>query len=249
VLTHRAKTLVRRWFRPAPSELVPSVRRALLLRPFIFEIWFRTRAVVLPIVHRPQELRHEGGTRWLVEPVLRYNIAHAAEFHRIRTELLMVVCRCVHAQDASRTKVLCVGPRNEAEVLLLEQYGFAKNNITAIDLFSYSNRITCMDMHALDFEDSTFDVVYIAWTLTYSGDVEQACREAKRVLRSGGTLAIGFEEIVVTDPEWDLPQLRDLAQLFELLGEDVGWVYWQHRRLIRQGTRADVTVVVRIDKE
>ena len=33
-------------------------------------------------------------------------------------------------------------------------YGFKLENVTGVDLFSYSPRIKCMDMHKLEFPDA-----------------------------------------------------------------------------------------------
>nr|WP_277347451.1 metalloregulator ArsR/SmtB family transcription factor [Wenzhouxiangella sp. XN79A] len=44
------------------------------------------------------------------------------------------------------------------------------------------------DMHALPFDDATFDTVLLLHALTYSDRPDVAAREAARVLRDGGTL-------------------------------------------------------------
>lgn len=46
------------------------------------------------------------------------------------------------------------------------------------------------DMHALPFDDGSFDQVLLLHVLTYARDAKQAVREGARVLREGGRLAI-----------------------------------------------------------
>jgi ArsR family transcriptional regulator len=46
------------------------------------------------------------------------------------------------------------------------------------------------DMHELPFDDETFDQVLLLNALTYSDAPERAIREAARVLRPGGSLAL-----------------------------------------------------------
>jgi ArsR family transcriptional regulator len=74
------------------------------------------------------------------------------------------------------------------------------------------------DMHELPFEPSSFDAVLLLHTLTYSARPQLALREAARVLRSGGALA------VVTLAEHDY---KKIAQAYDHLNlgfaaEDLG---------------------------
>ncbi len=89
--------------------------------------------------------------------------------------------------------VLSIGPRSEEEPLALLAAGFAPANIAAVDLISYSPWVRLGDMHALPFEDGSFDVVIAGWVLSYSRDPIRAAREMARVLRPGGHVAIGCQ--------------------------------------------------------
>ena len=52
-------------------------------------------------------------------------------------------------------KVLSIGPRSEAELLLYAGYGFTWKNIRGLDLFSYSPMIDVGDMHAMPYHTRT----------------------------------------------------------------------------------------------
>lgn len=94
-------------------------------------------------------------------------------------------------RNASNLKVLAIGPRSEAELFNLMGYGFAPDNIKAVDLISYSELVEVGDMHALPYPDATFDVIIMGWVLAYSKDNVKAAAEAMRVLKPGGYCAVG----------------------------------------------------------
>ena len=88
-------------------------------------------------------------------------------------------------------KLLIIGPRSEAELFIAYAHGFHPDNVEAIDLISYSEAITLGDMHALPWDDDTFDVVMAGWVLAYSHDNQLATREMLRVCKGGKYIAIG----------------------------------------------------------
>jgi SAM-dependent methyltransferase len=94
-------------------------------------------------------------------------------------------------RNAHNMKVLCIGPRSEAEIFHLMAYGFKETNIYGLDLISYSDFITVGDMHKNPFPDSMFDVVIMGWVLAYSNDNALAVKESMRVLRPGGYCSVG----------------------------------------------------------
>ncbi|MHB1204926.1 MAG: class I SAM-dependent methyltransferase [Rhodospirillaceae bacterium] len=92
---------------------------------------------------------------------------------------------------AARLQVLSIGPRTEMELMHLVAAGFQPENISAVDLISTSAWIDLGDMHALPYEDRSFDVTLSSWVLGYSRDPQKAVDEMVRVTRDGGIIAIG----------------------------------------------------------
>jgi hypothetical protein len=243
-------------FRPARTELVPGPLRYALMRPFLFEAWFRLRALRFALTGQRTE-SFEGADsaadgRAFNPDAFKHNRAKLWTFYRVRTERLMSIVRCVSdlPKDA---KVLCIGPRNEAELLLLNLYGFKLENITGVDLFSYSPKIRCMDMHNLEFPDNTFDVVYVAWALTYSGDIKRACSEITRVAKPGGVIAAAIAHSAsthVVDPECAPVGSTVDGGVSELVGyfkPHVDWVYWQEQADRGMGAW-EATTIFRVKK-
>lgn len=220
------------YFRPAATALVPGMRRYLLLRPTVFELWFRGRALWYVLTRgwnaAHEETRTAGGTDQHLATVVDHNFGNRWLFSRRRTEKLMNILRCV-GRVSSESRVLCIGPRNEAEILLLSLYGFELRNITGVDLLTYSPLIRRMDMHSLKLADDTFDIVYVLYTLSYAHDLKKACSEIVRVLKDGGIVAAGFQQT----PRYS--RLRavgseltaGLDDLFDHFRPYLGHIYWQ----------------------
>ena len=92
-----------------------------------------------------------------------------------------------------RLKVLTIGPRNECEIFTLIAGGFLPKNITALDLISYSKFIDLGDMHAMPYDDDSFDVVLLPWVIGYSNDIKKAISETMRVAKPGAFIGVGGE--------------------------------------------------------
>ena len=100
--------------------------------------------------------------------------------------------------NSYKMKVLSVGCRTEAEIFSLVDAGFEIENITGIDLFSYTPKIKLGDVCNLDFASGAFDVVICGWVLEFVTEIEKAVREIKRVTKPGGLIAIGGMHHVVS---------------------------------------------------
>ena len=87
-------------------------------------------------------------------------------------------------------KVLSIGPRSEIEILSLIAQGFSPDNIHALDLISYSPWVEIGDMHAMPFDDESFDVIILGWVFSYSRNPKKLTGEILRVARKGATIAI-----------------------------------------------------------
>lgn len=238
---YRARQTLLPYFKPTRSALVPGIGRYLLLRPFAFEVWFRGRAAWFLLMRRwSQPEDSVGAEAWNSghrSRVIDHNFGHRWLFSRRRTEKVMSILRCI-GQVSPESRILCIGPRNEAEILLLSLHGFKLKNITGIDLFTYSPLIRQMDMHNLEFSDNSFDIVYVLYTLPYADDLPKACREIIRVLKDNGIIAAGFQHTSkMTDLRTKGSELRDgLSELFHLFHPHIRHVYWQEAEAARDSS-------------
>jgi len=124
------------------------------------------------------------------------------------------------SKNIKEKKLLSIGPRSEHELFILYGHGFSPENVTAIDLMSYSPLIQIGDMHSLPFPDNSFDVLVCGWTLAYSTDKKRAASEMARCVRPGGVIAMG-------NSNFELPTV---ASVLDLFGSNVGQVFFQHDR-------------------
>jgi hypothetical protein len=121
----------------------------------------------------------------------------ATDFHMRRMKWL-IFGTLANELVSPTSKFLMVGPRTENEILLLKALGYT--NVVGLDLISYSPWIRLGDMHAMPFQDDSFDVVICGWTITYSKDPGLLAREIVRVTRSGGVFALGFQHVAKKNP-------------------------------------------------
>lgn len=111
-----------------------------------------------------------------------------------RPSLMLHPLRSITAlQNRANKMVLSIGPRTEIELLGLVAAGFQVQNISTIDLFSYSPLIKTGDIHKINFADNSFDVITCGWVLAYSKDPVVAVREMVRVARPGAFIAVGCD--------------------------------------------------------
>lgn len=136
-------------------------------------------------------------------------------------------------------KVLCVGPRTESEIFMLLAAGFRPDNVRGLDLISYSDYIDLGDMHAMPYEDDSFDIVILGWVIGYSNDCHRVADEAVRVTKPGGYVAVGVErepnkqtevQGVVLDGT-DFETTGEMEKLFEGHVETVVFRHEVHRAM------------------
>lgn len=112
-----------------------------------------------------------------------------------RPDYLIHVLKSIYyiSLNRAKLKVLCIGPRTEAEFFTFIGEGFSPENLTGLDLMSYSEFVDVGDMHHMPYKADTFDIVFVGWTLTYSKDLQRVADECIRVAKPGGYVALGVE--------------------------------------------------------
>lgn len=247
----KAKLLLRKIllpvYKPTPTKVFPNLWRSFVAQPAVFEVWYRTRAWRYLVTRGMQSLdpSQMEGKRSFLHKAASYNKTQLWEWHRVRTEKLTTILRCIDDMPKN-PKVLVIGPRNEAEVLLLKLSQFPFKDIEAIDIFSYSPLIKVQDMHDIKFPDNTFDIVYAAWVLPYAYDIKKAVSEIKRVLKPGGIVAAGYSHTEVVSTADGYPISGGLKELHDLFAPDIDWIFWQE--VLPLVTSNETSTVFRVKK-
>jgi len=139
----------------------------------------------------------------------------------------------------SKSKLLIIGPRNEGDLLCLMGHGFDKKHLRGLDLITYSPMIELGDMHQMKYEDNTWDAVICGWTISYSTTPEKFAKEAIRVVKNGGIIAVGVEYSTMTPQDsskllgYELEtkghqRINSVAQILELFDGHVHEVFFNH---------------------
>jgi SAM-dependent methyltransferase len=227
----RLRNLVGRSLIPRSPVLLP-LRNYILLLPPVFALRFHLRRIYWRLAgYSLQQLVKGQGvdSGFVAEKVLPYNLGNINIINRGRTERVIAILRSIRGLKLSSLNTLVVGPRNEAELLLLSSYGFDAAKLTAIDLFSYSPLVRLMDMHELKFSDNSFDAVYSAFVITYSDDIPKAVAETIRVAKDGALIVFVYEHLALgAGNRFGKNNLSngpdDLLQIF---GANAGHVFWK----------------------
>lgn len=117
-----------------------------------------------------------------------------------RIDLLIRPLSVVESLNES-AKVLIVGPRDEHDLFTLIGHGFSKDRIRGLDLISYSPMIDVGDMHNTSYPDSTWDVIVVGWTLSYSSTPQKFAKEMIRIATNGALIAIAVEYSVMSEQD------------------------------------------------
>lgn len=128
----------------------------------------------------------------------------------------------INKKDA---KVLIIGPRTEGDIYRAMIYGFKEENISAIDLHSYSPKITLGDMHSIPFEDNTFDIIFVCWVLVYSEDNQKAVDEITRVAKNNCLVGTGYSHI---NHGFQKKTLTNSNVLFSYFGKNLKEVHFKY---------------------
>lgn len=223
----------------------PTFKSWLLLHPLTFGLRFWARRIWNKFTYTPITLSESGGVS---AGTTDHNLSNLWRIRRNITEPFIILTREALRIPVASARVLMIGPRNEAEILLFEGYGFQRKNITAIDLISVSPLIVPMDMHNMTFADDSFDVVYAVRVFPYSADPKRAVGEMVRVLRNGGLLVAGWGYSKDTKPNvvnqiWHRQGNEALA---EMLGPNMKTAIWNNTYESANGTT--VSNITRIQK-
>ena len=114
------------------------------------------------------------------EHAVRANVSHNLKgiySANRRMNLLLYPLATIETLDPD-ARILLIGPRNEYDLFSLVGLGFRLDRITGLDLISYSPYIEIGDMHAMRFEDASFDAVVCGWTISYSTDYTLSLHDA-----------------------------------------------------------------------
>lgn len=162
-----------------------SLRRYILICRFHYFKW--TRGINLYAGNEIKNLRPK-----LISHNLTAFENPAGDFTIRRMRMLLGALTSIETLGSS-SKILIIGPRTESDIFILRGLGF--ENITAIDLISYSPLINLGDMHQIPHSDNSFDAVICGWTISYSANPKLAASEMYRVLVNNGLIAIGLEHV------------------------------------------------------
>ena len=227
----RFRNFVGRFLIPR-SPVLHSLRNYILLLPPVFALRFHLRRLYWRLAgYRLQQLVKGQGvdSGFVAEKVLPYNLGNINIINRGRTERVIAILRSIRGLKLGSLNTLVVGPRNEAELLLLSSYGFDSAKLTAIDLFSYSPAVRLMDMHELQFSENFFDAVYSAFVITYSDDIPKAIAETIRVAKDGALIVFVFEHLALgAGNRFGKNNLGNGPEdLLEMFRANAGHVYWK----------------------
>ncbi|WP_137890904.1 methyltransferase domain-containing protein [Ramlibacter sp. 2FC] len=128
----------------------------------------------------------------VADNTISHNLKGLRDLAVNRSHLLVRPLSVIEALPVD-ARVLSVGPRTEGELMNLAAHGFSWEQISGLDLISYSPKIQLGDMHETKYVDNQFDAVVLGWVLAYSEDPARAAREMIRITRPGGIVAVGVE--------------------------------------------------------
>lgn len=208
--------------------LVDLVRYGVVAMRFL---WF------VKVLGRLRTLGLPGQTEAAVAGnTISHNLKGLRDLAVNRSHLLVRPLSVIEALPVD-ARVLSVGPRTEGELMNLAAHGFSWQQISGLDLISYSPKIQLGDMHATKYADNQFDAVVLGWVLAYSEDPARAAREMVRITRPGGIVAVGVEyspqsqEEVIAEVGY-LPgakaRIESCEEILGFFGTAVDHVYCNH---------------------
>ncbi len=171
------------------------------------------------------------------------------QFSRGRIERLLYPLKSL-ASFQPHGKTLCIGPKNEGEIILLKMHGLT--DVIGIDLFSYCPTIKLMDMHYMSFKDNTFDTIFCGWVLKYSYDLKKAVDEIIRVSKDSALITCSFGIALDKNEELEFVTTHlagGVGELLNLFGDTVGHVYWRDEDIVKGGKTKNGIVIFKLKKQ
>jgi SAM-dependent methyltransferase len=163
-----------------------------------------TRLGTRPPAYGPVDPAKVGALRYSQRSLMKYTPLP-------RTEWLMYLAAAL--KDSAPSGLLIIGPRYEGEVFMARGLGWSSEQIHALDLLSYSRRVSRGDMHRMDFATESFGIVVCGWTLSYSHAPAEAAAEIARVVAPGGVVIFGVEIAGLNAPRTlDVPMGHERIQ-------------------------------------
>ncbi len=161
----------------------------------------------------------------------------------LQQRTILLIDKLATATDLSRRDVLCVGCRNTSEI----DYFYAKGarQVTGIDLYSESPHILVMDMHAMNFADQSFDIIYSAHSLEHAWDPRQVVKEMGRVARAGALIAVEVPVRFETHGA-DLNDFQGTETLRTLFAPYIERVIWEDEQEANSPLNASGTPIARM---
>lgn len=245
----KALRAVRRTVFPFSASRLPLWRSVVLAPPLFAGWYYLCRAVWYVQGYRLKHLDPASKVSSFVRnETTDHNLGNRWIINRDRTERLIQLLRQSRSFKPN-SRLLVVGPRNEAELLLLRAYGFNSHSIEAIDLFSASPWVKLMDMHDLKYPDNSFDIVYSSFVITYSDDIPRAVTETIRVARNGALAAFAFQHMAEGGGnKFGLNRLSGgTRELLDLFGPSVDKVLWSEDHVNPDGSSI-CSVIFRLNK-
>lgn len=205
----------------------------LLLVGAINKLVFRVRFFYF--VHVKRSLRSHEDEKGVIRH--DYSLQMLLRGQTSNRPLKMIRPMSVLDRKWSKMKVLSIGCRYETELLYLVAHGCEPANVRGLDMLSYSPWVDVGNMHALPYADDSWDAVVMAWVIAYSDDPRLAAREAVRVARNGGLIAVSLsyvpaDEIAQRAEDGTLigiyERRQTVAGLLELFEGHVDKIFFQH---------------------
>ncbi len=178
----------------SPFKRKQSVRRfidQLLLVELIRKVYLRIRFFWLVYVRRRLRVYSEQSED-IASMTIRHNLKGLRDVAAARSNAIVRPMSMIESLGVD-ARILCIGPRTEGELYNIVAHGFRLKNIEGLDLISYSPHISVGDMHAMPYEDASWDAIVAGFVIAYSDRKRKAAMEMVRVCKPGGVIGVGVE--------------------------------------------------------